>query len=85
MSVTTPEWLARRGGTLLLRPDGESWAVLINGDALYALVPVPIAGKHGCQVLLTNNGRRLDTGSSHATLDEALHGGLEDLRKALGW
>jgi hypothetical protein len=77
--------LTRRGGALVPRPDGNSWAVLINGDALYALIPVPITGKHGCQVVVTNNGRRLDTGGSHTTLDEALHGGLEDLRKALGW
>jgi hypothetical protein len=85
MSVTTPDWLTRRGGALVPRPDGNSWAVLLNGEPLYALVPVPIAGKHGCQVIQTNNGRRFDTGSSHATLDEALQGGLEDLRKALGW
>jgi hypothetical protein len=85
MSVTTPEWLSRRGGALVPRPDGNSLAVLLNGEPLYALIPVPIEGKHGCQVVVTNNGRRLDTGNSHSTLDEALQGGFDDLRKALGW
>jgi hypothetical protein len=44
-----------------------------------------VAGKFGCSVTQTVNGKRLDSGASYATLEDALRGGLEDLRKALGW
>jgi hypothetical protein len=51
----------------------------------YRLVPVPAAGKFTCQVTQTNNGKRLDRGGIFPTEEDALRGGLEDLRVALGW
>ena len=85
MPATTPDWLTRHGGDLRPRTPPNTWAVFLGGEPLYQLAVVPVKGKYGCKVTLTNNGRRLDSGASHATVEEALQGGLEDLRKALGW
>ena len=85
MTVTTPDWLTRRGGEVRPRTAPDSWTVNLNGEPLYLLQLVPVVGKFGCRVTLTNNGRRLDRGQSFATPDDALHGGLDDLRQSLGW
>jgi hypothetical protein len=83
-NVTAPEWLTRHGGAV--RPAvGHGHAVLIDGAPQYLLVPTPATGKFGCKVEQTINGRRLDSGATYATEDDAVRGGLEDLRKALGW
>jgi hypothetical protein len=84
MSVATPEWLARRGGEVRQSTLGP-WVVYFDRQPQYVLTPVPVAGKHGCQVVQSINGRRLDDGSSFASAEDAVWGGLEDLRKALGW
>jgi hypothetical protein len=85
MSLSVPEWLARHGGDLRLSTDGHTWVVYVDNQPLYELAPVPVAGKHGCQVTQTINGRRLDRGAAFATEEDALRGGLENLRTALGW
>ncbi len=85
MNVTTPDWLSRRGGEVRPRTAPDSYTVNLNGEPLYLLCLVPVAGKYGCRVTLTNNGQRLDSGKTFATADEAAGGGLEDLRQALGW
>jgi len=51
----------------------------------YLLVPVPAGGNFACSVTQTVNGRRLDKGGTFPSMDEAVRGGLEDLRQALGW
>jgi hypothetical protein len=84
-SVTAPEWLTRRGGVLRESTAGGRWLVLLDGEPQYRLAPVPAAGKWSCEVTQTINGRRLDSGGTYPSLDEALRGGLEDLRQALGW
>jgi hypothetical protein len=83
--MTTPEWLTKRGGELRPGPLGGAWYVYFDGQPQYSLMPTPVAGKHSCRVMQTINGRRLDSGGVHATVEEAMQGGLEDLRKALGW
>lgn len=85
MAVTAPEWLTKRGGELRSSNDGHSWAVFVRNDPLYLVLAVPAAGKHGCHVKQSNSGKRLDSGATYPTLDDAVRGGLEDLRKALGW
>jgi hypothetical protein len=85
MALTTPDWLQRHGGELRATSLAQTWVVLLGGEAQYRLVTVPADGKHACQVTQTVNGRRLDSGATFATVDEALQGGLEDLRKSLGW
>jgi hypothetical protein len=83
MAVTTPEWLARHGGEL--RAEKASWVVFFDGAPQYRLTAIPVAGKFGCEVMQTINGKRVESGGTYATTDDAVRGGLEDLRKALGW
>jgi hypothetical protein len=85
MNLTAPDWLTRRGGALRPCPDGQSWAVLLDNQPQYLLRPIPAAGKLACLVEQTINGKRLDGKIVYASEDEALRGGLEDLRKRLGW
>ena len=85
MAVQTPDWLKQRGGELHGGADGHSWMVYFAGQPQYLLVPLPVKGKYGCRVAQTINGRRLEGSGTYATADEALGGGLDDLRKALGW
>jgi hypothetical protein len=58
---------------------------MLDDQPLYALVTVPVAGKFGCAIIQTNNGKRLETSSTAASAEEALRLGLEEVRKALGW
>jgi hypothetical protein len=51
----------------------------------YRLSPQPAVGKFSCDVLQTINDKHLASGTIYLTEEEALRGGLEDLRKALGW
>ena len=85
MPLTAPDWLTRRGGTLRLDPDGCSWWVMIEDQPQYVLRPIPVQGKFGCLVEETVNGKRLDSKTVYPTAEESLRGGLEDLRKNLGW
>jgi hypothetical protein len=82
--LNAPDWLTRRGG--VLRPGvGNSWYVVFDREPQYALRVVPAGGKHTCLVTQTVSGKRLDKGMVFATAEEALRGGLEELRQALGW
>jgi hypothetical protein len=65
--------------------EADTFLVLIGRKPQYMLKLLPLGGKHGCNVTQTINGRRLDAGGTFSTVDEAILGGLEDLRKALGW
>ena len=85
MALTAPEWLTKRGGDVRPSTVGDSWLVLVGGEPQYRLVPAPADGKHSCQVIQTVNGKRLDTGGTFDTPDDACRSGLEDLRRALGW
>jgi hypothetical protein len=85
MTKPAPQWLSSRGGTLRQGIDGRTWFVLIDGEPLYALVPKPVAGQYGCDIKQTVNGKPLDFAETFAQPDGALSGGLEALRKALGW
>jgi hypothetical protein len=85
MAVTTPDWLTTHGGELRPSKDGGSFTVYLGGEPQYLLLPIPAGGKHACRVSQTINGKRLDAGSTFSSADDAVRGGLEDLRKALGW
>jgi hypothetical protein len=85
MAVTTPDWLARREGELRPSKDGHSCSVYFAGQLQYVLMPVPAKGKYSCRVAETINGKRLDGPGPYGSAEEAVRGGLEDLRKALGW
>jgi hypothetical protein len=85
MAVTAPEWLVKRGGSLEPGAYGEVWLVMFQGGPQYKLAPVPVAGKYGCAITQTINGKPIPCAARADTSDAAVQGGLEDLRKALGW
>ncbi len=85
MAVTTPDWLARHDGVLQAAGVGDTYVVLFGAKPQYLLTPIPLRGQHGCSVVQTVNGRRLDGGATYPSAEDAIRGGLDDLRKALGW
>jgi len=85
MAVTTPDWLTQRGCAMRQNYDQRGWMVLFAGEPQYLLLPIPAAGKYSCRVTQTINGKRLDSGETYPSSDDALRGGLDNLRKVLGW
>jgi hypothetical protein len=83
--MTAPEWLTRHAGDLIPVPNGHALAVVLNGSQQYRLEPMPVGLKFGCRIIQTVNGRRLDGPTTWETKEQALQGGLEELRKLLGW
>lgn len=87
MSVATPDWLKQRTGELREASGSAyaTWFVVFDRQPEYRLNPIPAGGKFACHVVQSRNGKRLDQGGVFPSQDDALRGGLEDLRKALGW
>lgn len=85
MPATAPDWLKQRDGELKESKDGHSWIVYLKKEPQYLVVGIPAGGKVGCRVTQSNNGHRYDCATTWATVPEALAGGLDVLRKALGW
>ncbi len=84
-TLTTPDWMAQRGAELVPAPVGRSWLVMFNGTAQYKLTPGPAAGRHECSIMKGVSGKRIDKAATYPTAEEALRGGLEELRNLLGW
>jgi hypothetical protein len=84
-AIATPDWLARRDGGLAPDHDNQTWLLMLGGSPQYKLTPAPAAGRFTCHVVQTINGRRLDEGRTYPTAEDAVRGGLEELRSALGW
>jgi hypothetical protein len=85
VSISAPEWLKKRGGELRPGISGNAWFVYFEGEPQYRLTPIPTQGQHGCRVVQTINGSGLDGGGPYPTEEDAIRGGLEALRKELGW
>jgi hypothetical protein len=85
MALENPPWLTQRNGELRLASDGITWFVVLDGQPHYSLTPVPVQGKYGCAIKQVNNGHPIESKDVYSTAAEALRGGLEDLRQALGW
>jgi len=85
MTDSAPDWLKTRGGELRGSKDNHTWTVYFAGQPQYLLEPLPAAGKFSCRVTQTINGKRLEGKGIYATREDALQGGLTDLRNALGW
>ncbi len=85
MSLAAPEWLTQRGCSLRPGIDGRSSFVLFDDKPQYEVTPIPVKGKYGCEIRQTVNGKRLDGAGVYPTAAAAIQGGLEELRKALGW
>src|SRR5262249_32599477 len=85
MPASTPDWMSQRGAALRESKDRHSWLVYLGKEPQYLLLAVPVRGKYGCRISQTVNGKRRDGPDGCQTSDEALRGGLDQLRKALGW
>ena len=85
MALACPDWLAQRGGDLKLASDGHTWLVMFDRGPQYAVEPVPVRGKFGPVIKQTINGKRVECTGTYPSEEDAVRGGLEDLRKALGW
>jgi hypothetical protein len=83
--MTTPDWLTQRGGSLKRGSDGGRWYVLFAGQPNYSLAAVPAQGKFICVIRQTINGFRIEKPATFATEDEAIQGGLNGIREAMGW
>jgi hypothetical protein len=83
--IASPEWLKSRGGELRGLPDGLAYAVMMDSKPLYVLKPVPADGKYACDLVQSNSGHRIPSDSIHASAEDAIRSGLEELRKSLGW
>ena len=85
MTTSIPDWLTLRGCSIKESKNGESWIVYVSSRPDYTLVAIPAGGEFACKVTQTVNGKSLSKGNKYPTLQQALEGGLEDLRAALGW
>jgi hypothetical protein len=85
MTITAPDWLQRRGGSLKLASDSRTWFVMLGGAPNYSLTERPVADKFGCAVRQTNSGKPIDSPSTGTDRASAVTAALEDLRKYLGW
>jgi hypothetical protein len=84
--ASIPDWLALRGGAIQRGICPETRFVMIGGEPLYKLEVRPAQGRFACAVMKSVNGQRLDAVSAtYPSFDEALAGGLEELRAQLGW
>jgi hypothetical protein len=83
--MSVPEWLTRREGALRRGSDGQTWFVVLNGKPQYSIVPVPVNGRFAARIQQTINGQQIPSAGMHATKEEAISAGLEELRKTLGW
>jgi len=86
MTMTAPEWLTKRDGSL--KPGVRDFAthVMIGAQPLYRLEVRPAGGTFACAVVSALTGKRLDDVALHyADGPAALAGGLEQLRAKLGW
>lgn len=83
--MTTPDWLKERGGELRLGSDQKTWYAIFSHQPQYALVVVPANGKYICGIRHTNSGRHIECATVYPNSEEALRGGLEQLRANLGW
>jgi hypothetical protein len=84
-AVTDPGWLKQHGGRLSPSKDGRSWLVYLGDEPQYLLMPTPVKGKFGCRISQTISSRRLDGDVVYPSIEDAVRGGLDDLREELGW
>jgi hypothetical protein len=85
MAIPAPDWLTKHGCTIRPGVNGQSWFVLLDGEPQYELRPTPASGEYSCTVTQTVNGRHLEKGGKYPSAEDAVRGGLEELRQALGW
>jgi hypothetical protein len=80
-----PDWLKSHDGDVRPSKDGHTLWIYLIGEPLYLIEPLPAAGQFSCRVTLTNNGQRVDAKGPFRTRLDAFQGGLDELRRWLGW
>jgi len=85
MAVATPDWLTKHGGEVRASKDQRRYVVYFAKEPQYVVEVVPVAGKFGTRVMQTINGRRIESNKVFSSVIEAVEGGLDNLRKHLGW
>jgi len=85
IDITTPDWLKTHNGELKPSRDGKSWTVFFAGLPQYLIEPLPAKGKYTCRVTHMVNGKRIESEALYNSKHEAALGGLEDVRRKLGW
>ena len=80
-----PAWLTTRDGSLEPGIRAGTVFVVLGGQPQYRLDVRPAQGKYCCVVVQTVNAKRLDDGTTYPTADDAVAGGLDQLREVLGW
>ena len=85
LTMTPPDWLHIRDGSLRAGLNDRTWLVMLNEQPQYKLLIGPAGGAFTCALTQTNNGKRLDSGVKYPSRDSALRGGLQELRTKLGW
>jgi len=60
-TVTPPEWLTQRNGSLRPGVNGESCVVIFANEPQYVITPVSVAGKYGSRINQTINGKIVPT------------------------
>jgi hypothetical protein len=85
MNSLTPDWLARRGGNVLLAETGKDLIVYFDGKQQYYLSVVPVKGVFSWKITQSINGLKITSDAVFQSEDQAVHGGLESLRAKLGW
>ena len=65
--------------------NAQSGATDYPNKPVRVVVTVPAGGKHSCVIRQTNNGQPVESKSTHASSEDALRGGLGDLKAFLGW
>jgi hypothetical protein len=85
-SPPVPDWLALRAGAIQPGIQPETRFVLIGGAPLYKLEVRPAAGRFACAITNSANGSRIDNAATrYESFDDAVAGGLDQLREKLGW
>jgi hypothetical protein len=83
--MQAPDWLTQHGASLKLGSDRKTWYVLFGPKPQYALLPLPAENRFECCTRQTINGELIPSTALYASSEEALRGGLDELRKYLGW
>lgn len=85
MPLATPDWIARRDGTVKIGSDNKTYFLIFGGQPHYSFVPVPAEGKFTCAIRQTESGRRFTNSTLRDSAEDAVKSGLDELGKELGW
>lgn len=83
--MVTKEWLNKRNAEIRPSANGHSWLLYQGGKFIYMIGALPADGKFTNKIMESNNGNQIQKGKIFESINEALEGGLTELRDHLGW